>query len=120
MYYRTIWNYELETTQDIRCPEYIRISDGPRWVTKKMPWAKNQKFYNILDLDTGNEHFMTSTETRVHCGIARDSFLVKMNNKKKRAKPIRNLYLVHRIPKLIFVRNTGRQTDEQRKYFYRY
>ena len=120
MFYRTVWNDELDRTQDITCPEFLRISDGPRWTAKKMPWAKNQKFYKILDLDTGDEHFMTSTETRVHCGIARDSFRVKMKNKKKRLRPIRTRYLVHRIPKLIFVRNTGRQTDEQKKYFYRY
>ena len=98
MYYLTVWNELKGTTQDITCPEFVRLSEGPRWAVKKVPWLKNQKFYRVLDLDTGLTSYMTTLEARVHCGMARNGFRLRMKNKKKRGKPIADRYIMHELP----------------------
>ena len=120
MYYLTVWNESKGDLQDITCPEFLRLSEGPRLKIKKIPWPKNQKFYYTLDLDTGKEYYKTTSETRTLCGMAYDGFRKKMKAKKLRNKAIKARYLVHRIPKIVFIAKTGRDYDEQTEYFYRY
>ena len=120
MFYITVWNETLERTQDVTCPEFLRLSEGPRFTKIKMPWVKNQKFYHIFDLDTGKDYYKPTTEARMLCGMTRNGFRIKMKSKTMRRKAIRTRFLVDRIPRLVFITKTGRLTDEQRDYFYKY
>lgn len=120
MYYLTVFNEIKGDFQDITCPEFLRISEGPRLKVIKKPWLKNQKFYYTLDLDTGKEFYKTTSETRTLCGMAYDGFRKKMKSKALRSKAIRARFLVNRIPKIVFIAKTGRKYDEQREYFYKY
>lgn len=119
-YLRTIWNEAKGDFQDIGCPEFLRISEGPRLKVIKKPWPKNQKFYYTLDLDTGKEYWKITSETRILCGMAYDGFRKKMKAKNLKNKAIKARFLVHRIPKIVFIAKTGRLHDEQRDYFYKY
>ena len=120
MFYRTIWNKKLERAQDLTVPEFLRLSEGPRYTIIKMPWPKNQKFYHVFDLDTGKDFYKPTTEARILCGMTRNGFRLKMKSKVMRRRAIKARYLVCRVPKLIFLTKTGRATDEQRDYFYKY
>ncbi len=119
-YYRTVWNDSLGRTQDLTCPEFLRLSEGPKMLVRKQEWPANIKFYYTLDLDTGKEYYLPASETRTLCGISYDGFRRKMNSKKKRNKTIKFRYLVHRVPKIVFIAKTNRRYLETKEYFYKY
>jgi len=102
------------------CPEFLRLSEGPKMKVIKKPWLKNQKFYYTFDLDTGKEYYRTTSETRALCGMAYDGFRKKMKSRKLRNKAIKTRYLVNRVPKIVFIAKTGRHYDEQREYLYKF
>lgn len=120
MYYRTVWNDKLKRTQDLTTPEFLRISDSPRWKIIKIPWNKNQKFYHILDLDTGKEYYRPTVETSIIVKLTRDALGRKMASKKTKNKAVWTRYLIRRIPKILFIAKTKRKTDERREYLYKY
>ncbi|RLB99763.1 MAG: hypothetical protein DRI57_33155 [Deltaproteobacteria bacterium] len=120
MYARAVWNDKRGNVQDLTCPEFLRLSEGARYIDHKIAWKENQKFFFVFDLDTGNEHYGTTTETITLCSVRHNDFRKKMKSKSARSKPIRNRFLVNRVPKVLFVERTGRAQDVQRNYFYRY
>ena len=95
-------------------PEFLLLSDKPRWIIYKLPWKAKQKFYEIRDLKTNKLYYRTSLEARIFVGASRNSFYRFMV--KRTDGLFKDRYVVKRIPKFLFIKKTGRTMQEFRKY----
>lgn len=104
---------------DRRCPEGMRITDGPRYTLRRASWGTDQKFYKVTDLGTGREYYRTSLEASVICGVNFRTFKSRLSKKKTKAI-FHNRWEVQRVPRFIFEKMTGRTHKIIRDFFWRY
>jgi len=107
---------------EIKLPEGMRITDGPRMSVRQVDWPKGVHFYKVTDNLTDECSYLTSVETALKCGISLGEFRRWYNRlrKNRSGEFLFEQYLIERIPKYLFVRITKRYYDEVTEYFYRY
>ena len=105
-------------------PEGLRISEGPRMSEREVPWAPGVHFYLVEDLDTSECSYCTSVETSTKCGKSLKSFRRSYNrivrNHGAGNVIMKDRYLISRVPKYTFIKESGRKFDLVREYFYRW
>lgn len=99
-------------------PEGVRLSEGPRYCVKQVPWSRQQAFYQVHDLETNDLRYLTAWETRQFVKVSLNAF--KKRFVKRRPGVFHRRYKVSRIPKYLFIKRTGRTHSEVREYFYKF
>lgn len=105
-------------------PEGLRIDEGPRMSIREVPWPPGVHFYLVTDLDTGEQSYCTSVETSIKCGKSLKSFRRSYNRIIKNHGAgnviMRDRYLISRIPKYTFIKESGRKHDVVQEYYNRW
>ena len=95
-------------------PEGVRITDGPRKAWYNLPWPKTSVFLYVKE-DGKPPYYATLTETAVKLGMTVRALSRMVANCKD---PVN--YRIHRVPKSIFVSETGRAGIATWEYFWKY
>jgi len=101
------------------CPEGVRITDGPRYTLRRVPWRPDQKFYKVTDLGTGIEYYRTSLEAALLCEVNFRTFKSRVSKHKVKTL-FHNRWEVQRVPQFVFAKETSRTHKIIRDYFWRY
>lgn len=105
-------------------PEGLRISEGPRMSERSVPFAPGVHFYIVEDIETGELTYCTSVETSIKCGKSLKSFRRSYNriikNNGAGTVIMSDRFLISRITKYTFIKESGREHDLVREYYYRW
>lgn len=105
-------------------PEGLRISEGPRMSERQVQWAPGVHFYLMEDIETGEIAYCTSVEVSIKCGKSLKAFRRSYNriikNNGAGTVVMNDRYLISRIPKYTFIKESGREYDLVREYYYRW
>jgi len=116
--------YDAVRDTEFSCPEGMRITDGPRMAVWPAPWPPGVHFYEVIDLESDKVFLCTSLEAAIKCGKTPESFRWAYRRRRKKYGAgnviINRQWQIKRIPKWLFIKRTGRETNEIREYFWKW
>lgn len=93
-----------------------KITEGPTYTYRKVPWLPLQNFYRVSDIDNDIAYYCTSVEARMKCGVR----IARFNTAVEKRNLISDRWLIEKIPKFLFIKRTGRETDIRREYYWKW